>query len=238
MGTWYNVPSRWVTCQGIGHLMEKNRKEDDAGSNGYMQEKAVAAPDIRHEEEMTNPLVKDEARHPDRRIQRTRRSLAQALVALTLAQDYDSITVRDITEYANIAHATFYRHYRDKEALLESVLELDIDELSQIFSRTAAQTTLVEGGQQLFEYVKQHNEVIRVLLRSGHASLFIGRIVQSTLERYDLPAAHPVPRAIAANHIVTTSIALIQWWIEHDMPYSPQQMGEIYYELVMKPIGR
>jgi hypothetical protein len=44
-----------------------------------------------------------------------------------------------------------------------------------------------------------------------------------------------VPIEIAAHHIVTSSIALIQWWLEHQMPYLPEQMGVIYYELITRP---
>ncbi len=54
----------------------------------------------------------------DRRVQRTRQLLEQALLALLEEQDYESITVQQITDRANLGRATFYLHYRDKEQLL------------------------------------------------------------------------------------------------------------------------
>src|SRR5689334_4808121 len=54
----------------------------------------------------------------DRRIVRTRNLLAQALVALTLEKNYDAVTIREITDRAEIGYATFFRHYPDKDALL------------------------------------------------------------------------------------------------------------------------
>src|SRR5260370_8493518 len=67
----------------------------------------------------------------DRRIQRTRRLLRDALFTLIVERGYEMITVEEITERANVGRATFYAHYKDKEDLLLSSLE-------EIFYETAA----------------------------------------------------------------------------------------------------
>ena len=46
---------------------------------------------------------------PDRRIRRSKRALAAALVELTAERPFNSITVRDITDRADVGYATFYR---------------------------------------------------------------------------------------------------------------------------------
>jgi AcrR family transcriptional regulator len=46
----------------------------------------------------------------DRRVKRTQSALAKALIALTLEKGYDAVTIRDITERADIGYATFFRH--------------------------------------------------------------------------------------------------------------------------------
>ena len=55
----------------------------------------------------------------DRRVKRTQRLLAEALISLTLEKGYDAVSIRDITERADVAYATFFRHHEDKEALLD-----------------------------------------------------------------------------------------------------------------------
>ncbi|NCF69861.1 MAG: TetR/AcrR family transcriptional regulator, partial [Chloroflexi bacterium] len=45
----------------------------------------------------------------DRRIRRTRRLLEAALLDLVDEQPYPSITIRDITDRADIGYATFFR---------------------------------------------------------------------------------------------------------------------------------
>ena len=58
----------------------------------------------------------------DRRSNRTRELLSGALVELMLEKRYDSITVQDILDRADIGRSTFYAHYTDKEDLLMSEL--------------------------------------------------------------------------------------------------------------------
>ena len=57
----------------------------------------------------------------DRRIQRTRQALRNALLQLVKEKGYDSILVEEITQRANLGRATFYLHYKDKEDLLVDV---------------------------------------------------------------------------------------------------------------------
>jgi AcrR family transcriptional regulator len=173
----------------------------------------------------------------DRRIKRTQQSLARALIALTLAKNYEDVTIRDITQSADVGYATFFRHYRDKDALLESVLDVVLDELMQMFSTPAvSDDDEVQNGVRLFQYVQQHSEMISVLLRSGAASSLVKRIIEThTPDEHEPSGNAIVPGDIAANHLITASIALIQWWLEQGMPYPPAQMGTIYYELVIRP---
>jgi AcrR family transcriptional regulator len=59
----------------------------------------------------------------DRRIQRTRRLLQDALVGLILEKGYEAITVQDILDRANVGRSTFYEHFYDKDDLLLSSFE-------------------------------------------------------------------------------------------------------------------
>src|SRR5262249_41445888 len=50
----------------------------------------------------------------DRRIQRTRNTLREALVSLIREKPYDAIAVTEILERANVGRSTFYMHFRNK----------------------------------------------------------------------------------------------------------------------------
>lgn len=175
----------------------------------------------------------------DRRVRRTQKALARALIALTLEKGYEAITIRDITDRAEIGYATFFRHYHDKDALLKDVLEVVLDELTSLLLAPMSDTNHALTGSLIFRYVQDHNEVVHVLLSSRGSSSLVRKIIetgtQSVFSQNPPSAGSPIPPEIAANHIVTSTISLIQWWLEHQMPYPPEQMGTIYQELIAGP---
>jgi AcrR family transcriptional regulator len=172
----------------------------------------------------------------DRRIRRTQNLLAKALIALTLEKGYEAVTIRDITERADIGYATFFRHYHDKEELLKDVLDVVLTELIDLLCPAMPDDDPTTVGVLLFRYVQKQSEVVRVLLGS-HTLLqrTIDIAAQNvTNEHMPLPGS-AVPLEIAAHHLVTSSISLIQWWLDHQMPYPPERMGGIYHELITRP---
>jgi AcrR family transcriptional regulator len=57
---------------------------------------------------------------PDRRVRRTRESLYRALISLALEKHYDSITVQEVLDRANVGRSTFYTHFQTMDELLIS----------------------------------------------------------------------------------------------------------------------
>src|SRR6478672_13286337 len=77
---------------------------------------------------------------PDRRPARTVSALRTALIELMLEKHYDTITVQDIIDRANVGRSTFYSHFRDKEDLL-------VGDWKRFFQLIADNTNLtVESG--------------------------------------------------------------------------------------------
>jgi AcrR family transcriptional regulator len=180
----------------------------------------------------------------DRRIQRTKRRLRQALIDLTLAEGFETLTIRAIVRRANVGYATFFRHYKGKDELLLDVLDhllAQIQTLLQPVLDTADsnQNSSANSGTILFTHVRDNEALYRVLLSSEGNHFALDRLraagVESVLAQHTPLPDSPIPAEIAAHHIVNATIALIQWWLTHNMPYPPERMGEIYGELVAEP---
>lgn len=58
----------------------------------------------------------------DPRARRTRRLIHQAFVELLGQKDFESITIQDISDHAEMNRTTFYSHFQDKYELLELTL--------------------------------------------------------------------------------------------------------------------
>ena len=171
----------------------------------------------------------------DRRVRRTQQLLAKALIALTLEKGYEAVTIRDITERADIGYATFFRHYRDKDDLLQDVMDVVLSEFIELLPAARGDDpTMI--GVLLFRHVQEKSEMVRVLLGS-HTLLprLIEAATKNVLSDHKVGSDSAVPQEIAAYHIVTSTISLVQWWLEHGMPYPAEQMGRIYYELIERP---
>src|SRR5690348_13436851 len=68
-------------------------------------------------------------RKEDRRKERTRQLLRDALLELISEKGYEAITLQDITDRANVARPTFYLHFKDKQDLLFSSIREIYDDL-------------------------------------------------------------------------------------------------------------
>jgi AcrR family transcriptional regulator len=172
----------------------------------------------------------------DRRIRRTQQLLAKALISLTLEKGYEAVTIRDITTRADVGYATFFRHYKDKNELLQDVVDVMLEELIALLLPKVSDADSEEVGVLLFQYVQTHNEVVRIML-SSHEVLqrVVNVATENLVNTHNAPPDSLVPLEIAAYHIVSSSIALTEWWLAHQMPYSPEKMGRIYRELIMRP---
>ncbi|NDJ61981.1 MAG: TetR/AcrR family transcriptional regulator [Chloroflexi bacterium] len=172
----------------------------------------------------------------DRRVKRTQKSLGDALIAVTLEQGYDSVTIKDITERADVAYSTFFRHYADKDALLFEILHTTIIQLRDLLSRKQ-QRSARDDGRLIFQHVAANYQFYRVLLSSQGSSAVFQRIqtaiVDDLLGLFVPQSPQRIPPEIIANHIFAATIALIRWWLDQDMPYTIERMGDIYGALII-----
>ena len=105
----------------------------------------------------------------DRRVRRTQRLLSDALLALIVEKGIDAITIKDITDRADVAYMTFFRHYKDKDALLLQRLDEELATL-RTGAGAAAQAMEADGaerakGQLIFQYA-QKNEARMEIVRT------------------------------------------------------------------------
>jgi AcrR family transcriptional regulator len=172
----------------------------------------------------------------DRRVKRTQRLLAEALISLTLEKGYEAVSIRDITDRADVAYATFFRHYEAKDALLDEVVDVILDDMSHLLQAgLSAPEQQAAVGTQIFAYVQAHRELCHVLFGSRGKDRLIELLQTSEQEFPVLDASAPIPPEIANYHFMSAGIELIQWWLDHGMPYPPEQMGQIFATLILLP---
>lgn len=182
----------------------------------------------------------------DRRSRRTRRCLKDALFSLVLEKGYDSVTIEDITSRADLGRTTFYLHYHDKdELLLESIDSIAADLIERLpqpewFTPESGRergATLQESVLVVFQHAAENAQLYRVILRGQGAVQASGRVhaiinlkaTEMIRQLIDMGGVQlSVPVEIFTNYLAGSLLALLTWWLEVDMPYTPQQMAEMY----------
>jgi len=178
----------------------------------------------------------------DRRIQRTRQLLRDALMSLILEMGYDSVRVQDITDRANLGRATFYLHYRDKEELLIKSLQAICDDLAE---RARNRESGIPLGLIAFQHAKENRDLYKAILGAKGASAITRRVREyvskdsSPKSRQDLVAGTKgsVPTEISTNFLVGALISLIDWWLEDNMPYSAEYMADVFNRLAVSALS-
>lgn len=185
----------------------------------------------------------------DRRIGRTRRLMHEALMALIVEKGYESVTVQDILDRADVGRSTFYAHYRDKDELLLS----GFDHLRTLFEQQ--QQALFAARQsgkdpefnfilELFRHTGQHHKLYKAIVgkQSGemilkylHRYLYNLLIVPHTALMKNRKAP-PVPVEITTHWLISSLLSLMTWWLDNNMPYSAERMDEIFRHLTMPGI--
>jgi len=178
----------------------------------------------------------------DPRVKRTRRLLRDALVSLILEKDFASITIKEITERAEVAYITFFRHFESIDQLLMEVLDEGLAELLihiETLAKQSETSALETEGRLIFEHIEQKADLFLILFKSQSVTRVRKKVVRNIaaiFQKSCLPLArsgNPMATAILSNHIATSLLALIEWWLDNNRSPAPAQMGKVYKSLII-----
>lgn len=184
----------------------------------------------------------NEYRTNDLRVKRTHKLILDALIELTVQKGFSAVTVSDITQYAGINRATFYRHYEDKFDLLNKyaqnvyeLLDTPLEEKPQKSSETNVQQ-MHSRLVKIFEHVRDNAKFYRVMLGKNGDPVFsekIRKYIQKRIVR-SLPVdlqKDEMSIDLYVSYSSSASLGAVLWWLEHDMPYTSEEMTKIIHQL-------
>ncbi|MGZ3618085.1 MAG: TetR/AcrR family transcriptional regulator [Ktedonobacteraceae bacterium] len=184
----------------------------------------------------------NEYRNNDLRVKRTHKLILDALIELTVQKGFSAVTVSDITKYAGINRATFYRHYEDKFDLLNKYAQ-DVYELLDTPLEEKPQKSSEPNVYQMhlrlvkiFEHVRDNAKFYRVMLGKNGDPVFAEKIrkyIQKRILR-SLPVdlqKDEMSIDLYVSYSSSASLGAVLWWLEHDMPYTSEEMTKILHQL-------
>ncbi|HMB21696.1 MAG: TetR/AcrR family transcriptional regulator [Chloroflexota bacterium] len=166
----------------------------------------------------------------DRRVQRTRQLLQNALNELILEKGYEKVTVQDVIDRANVGRSTFYAHFEDKEQLLLSGFEPLRAEFEDFLSgRTFDTESPWALSLVMFQEVqKQRGGYITLT----HVQKYLYNFLFGHLKQQIPRKNKTIPPELLAHYVASSFIALLTWWIDNKFPCPAETMNEYFRKLV------
>ena len=183
-------------------------------------------------------------RQVDERIRRTRARLGSALVALIHEKPFNDVTVQEVLDRASVGRSTFYLHFRNKNDLLLSQLEMFLDTMSTTLSNRKEESHRVLPVAEMFSHIGGQNRMYRALADAGRlndffdlAQGYFSRAIEQRL-RESRRCSHLLHHELSARSyaLAASLLALLKWWVDRGAKEAPRSMDELFHRIVWRGV--
>ncbi|HSW14793.1 MAG TPA: helix-turn-helix domain-containing protein [Solimonas sp.] len=179
----------------------------------------------------------DTAVHPQ--VRRTRQALREGLLSLLEDKPLDQVTHQELASRAEVAYASFFRHYSSKEALLREIVQ------DQVTRLLAATVPAVDGDDTyagclvLCRHIDQDRKVWSTLVRAA-SEMLREELIHLTLQMRPKKNRDQkwVTVELGTRVGVASMIEIIRWWMDDPRSLTVQQAAEVLNRMVVAPALR
>ena len=170
----------------------------------------------------------------DRRITKTRKAIYAAFLQLLNQKNFETITVQEIIDLADVGRSTFYSHYESKELLLDELCRYLFHHL---FERVG-NLTIEEYLTHIFSHFKKNQDHVTSLLFSKND--YFLRQLQKELKHHvypmvaeNLQVSYPkIPASYLKHFVVSNFIETLTWWLKKGKSYKEDQVVRFYLDVM------
>lgn len=123
-------------------------------------------------------------KHTDRRITKTKRLIKETLATLLLEKELQTITVKELTDMAEISRSTFYAHYSDVFDLYDHMENELLNDLNEIIV-TNPTHEYYDLYILLIDYVYDNAVIFRSFMNNSRNSRFRNKLADFFEEKYN-----------------------------------------------------
>jgi AcrR family transcriptional regulator len=201
----------------------------------------AAVKNMHHRPVRNGTFAQNRPETADRRVQRTKSSLHNALIGLAREKPYPSIAVKEILDRANVGRSTFYMHFRDKDDLLVSGIRQILRSIQDPPRRASAVEQIVAFSLPLLKHIDEHRAATGPKMKR-EGRLIMHQHMQNVLttlianELALISAGRPkrqVPTGLVARHVASTFVLVLNWQVESDSALAPEDVDACFRELVV-----
>ena len=167
----------------------------------------------------------------DRRVRKTKKQLRECLTRLLKEKKVQDITVRELTDMADLNRGTFYLHYRDVFDLLEKTENELLDEFNSLMYRHNAQ-----------DLTKDNSDLVYILLGENGDLNFVNRLKHLVREKCLQDWMEVFRSGNSAffeayySFIVSGCVGLVQYWLQTGLTESPEELATLAEKIINQGI--
>ncbi len=180
-----------------------------------------------------NTIQTPQGKKTDRRVRRTRTLLQQSLIRLMSEKEIQNITIKELTDLADITRGTFYLHYSDIYDILRSMEYEMFVEFNEILNRShrdrekpSPEATLTD----IFAFLERHRDMVKVMMGPHGDLAFVNRLKDLVKERIYQALAQKQAGCeydYAEAFAVSGCIGVVETWLCHPSPLPPDKIAKI-----------
>lgn len=176
----------------------------------------------------------------DRRVRRTKKLLTQALTELLQQKQAKEITVKELTDLADMNRGTFYLYYRDVFDMLEKIRNEMFERLNTIIALHENEDVTAQTKPillELFRFIAENREMWRVMLSPNGDMNFLHQLNEVLREKclklYQATEQNEDEFDYRYSYVVFGSAGIIRAWVNRNCPESPEQMAEMTNRMIL-----
>jgi AcrR family transcriptional regulator len=176
-----------------------------------------------------------------RRVARTKAAIEDAFVQLVLERGYEQVTVDDITGRADLARATFYAHYPNKEGVLFSVFNRLTEDLVERIAGQGGPWNVVrrDAISAAYQQAAEMPDLYRACLsdtrtRQAHLSILSRYAEQNFRDRLTALGNQPrIPVPVMARAFVAAHVAILEAWLTGELDGDVEELASMTLDLLV-----
>ncbi len=178
---------------------------------------------------------------PDRRVLRTKKNIHQAFLQLLSEKSLSQITVKELSDLADINRKTFYMYYSNIEDIFAELEDELVLKLVHVFEKELFQKEMFDSYsffENLNRTIQEDIDLYRILNHSDLLPHLIQRAKNALIEvffrKYNIPADSDNERYILyAEYAASGILSMYTKWFSSDSHMSLEELTRTAAEITL-----
>lgn len=184
----------------------------------------------------------NKAGEENRSVRNTKKRLREGLLQLMEARPINEISVKELTELADVNRGTFYFHYTDIYDMLRHMEDEFFENFRATMARTVQRESALSYLVAIFAFLGENREFCKIMLGPNGDMQFVEKVKALVDERCahiwraSEPEADPARFELYNAFIINGCIGIIQKWLDAPESRGPEEISQLAATIILASV--